>query len=57
MVFMCVIKKKLVCVLVIFEREKLYCKSQIQSLCAPAEFCWHLMGKCGTAPKQNLTES
>ncbi len=26
-------------------RDKLYCKSQIQALCAPAEFCWHLMGK------------
>ncbi len=44
-VCMCVIKKKFVCVLVKFEREKLYCKSHIQPLCAPAEFCWHLMGK------------
>ncbi len=43
MVCMGVIKK--LCVLVIFERDKLYCKSQIQPLCAPAEFCWHLMGK------------
>ncbi len=33
------------CVCVIFERDKLYCKSQTQALCAPAEFCWHLMEK------------
>ncbi len=43
-VCMRVIKKNCVCVLVIFEREKLFCKSQIQPLCAPAEFCWHLKG-------------
>ncbi len=34
-----------VCVLAIFEREQLYCKLQIQLLCAPADFCWHLTGK------------
>ncbi len=31
------------CVLVIFEREN--CKSQIQALCAPEDFCWHLTVK------------
>ncbi len=42
------------CVLVMFEREELYCKSQIQLLCAPSLL--PSKGKCGTAPKQNLTE-
>jgi len=41
--FFCVCR--CVCVLVIFEREKLICKSKIQSLCAPVEFCWHPVGK------------
>ncbi len=38
-------KKNCVCVLVLIWEIKLYCKSQIQALCAPAEFCLHLMGK------------
>ncbi len=41
---MCVIKKCGVCFCKI-KREKLHYKSQIQPLCAAAEFCWHLMGK------------
>ncbi len=37
--------KKMVCVLVIYGREKLHGKSQIQPLWAPVEFCWHLIGE------------
>ncbi len=37
--------KKMVCVLVIYGGEKLHCKSQIQPLWAPVEFCWHLTGE------------
>ncbi len=46
---MCVIKKLCLCTCVFLQylREKNYCKSQIQALCAPAasngEFCWHLI--------------
>ncbi len=53
-VCMRVIKCNWVCVLIIFERKTLL-KSQIQPLCAPAEFCWHLTGKIWY--KLNLTES